>query len=107
KKLGLSGLSTFRRPLREPSQLAGLNVRIAEDPCMRNRHPRSRNRRGVIVVLFSVLLVVLVIILAFSIDVGYMYSVRTDLQRAVDAGALAAAGQLTNEPNKAEKTAKE
>lgn len=36
---------------------------------------------------------------ALAVDVGYMYVVRTDLQNAADAAALAACTSLTNESN--------
>lgn len=54
-------------------------------------HPR---RRGVTVVLFAVILVFLMVLVAMSIDIGYVCSVKADLQTAADAGALAGAGML-------------
>ncbi|MFV2065723.1 MAG: VWA domain-containing protein [Pirellulales bacterium] len=44
----------------------------------------------------AVLMVVMMAMVAFSIDVGYIANVQTDLQRSVDAGALAGAGVLVN-----------
>src|SRR5690606_8926823 len=73
----------------------------------RYRHAWTAQRRGALVVLFSILLVVLVAILALTIDVGYLYTVRTDLQRASDAGALAGAGQLMESPAAAVAAARE
>lgn len=49
-----------------------------------------RKRRGVSMLLFAVLLPVLIAMLAFAVEVGRMYLVRSQLQTAVDAGALAA-----------------
>ncbi|MGA6992600.1 MAG: pilus assembly protein TadG-related protein, partial [Candidatus Deferrimicrobiaceae bacterium] len=43
------------------------------------------------VVVFALVLLVLIGFAALGIDVGYMYSVRNDLQRSVDSGALAGA----------------
>ncbi|MGB7970760.1 MAG: pilus assembly protein TadG-related protein, partial [Candidatus Deferrimicrobiaceae bacterium] len=46
---------------------------------------------GQMIVVFAIVLLVLLGFAALGIDVGYMYSVRNDLQRSVDAGALAGA----------------
>jgi Flp pilus assembly protein TadG len=51
-------------------------------------------RRGATVPLFAVLLVPLMGMLAFSIDLGYIALVKTDLQTAADAAALAGAEKL-------------
>jgi Ca-activated chloride channel homolog len=53
-----------------------------------------RKRRGTSMLLFAILLPVLIAMLAFAIEVGRMYLVRSQLQTAVDAGALAASLQL-------------
>jgi Mg-chelatase subunit ChlD len=58
---------------------------------------RSRHRRkGAIAVLAAFALVIMIAMLALSMDVGFMSSVRTDMQTAADAGALAGAGELFN-----------
>ena len=51
-------------------------------------------RRGAIVPLFALLLIPLLAMLAFSIDAGYMVLVKTDLQNAADAAALAGAEKM-------------
>lgn len=51
-------------------------------------------RRGAIVVLAAVMLVVLFGFVAFGVDVGYMALVRTQLHNATDCAALAAVGVL-------------
>ncbi|RME19457.1 MAG: VWA domain-containing protein, partial [Candidatus Zixiibacteriota bacterium] len=51
-------------------------------------------RRGAVLVLTALLLVLLAGMLAFSIDLGYMYTVQGQLDRAVDSAALAGAGKL-------------
>src|SRR5215471_17436522 len=56
--------------------------------------PAETPRRGATVPLFAVLLIPLLGMLAFSIDIGYMALVRTDLQTAADAAALAGAEKL-------------
>ena len=48
-------------------------------------------KRGQVIIMFVLALFVLVGFVALGIDVGYMYSVRNDLQRSVDSGALAGA----------------
>lgn len=64
----------------------------------------ARRRKGVIAVFSAILMVVMMAMVAFSIDVGYIANVQTDLQRAVDAGALAGAGVLVNGSQVAEQT---
>lgn len=55
---------------------------------------RSHRRRGNIVVITALLMVGLIGFLALAIDVGYLYSVRAELQRSADAAAIAAAWEL-------------
>lgn len=52
-------------------------------------------RRGVIIVLTSVLLTVLFAFLALSIDTGRIVLTQTEMQNAVDAAALAASQEIT------------
>src|SRR5438309_4340015 len=54
----------------------------------------STRRQGGVAPLVALLLVPLMGMLAFSVDVGYMIVVRTELQNAADAAALAGAQQL-------------
>lgn len=54
-------------------------------------------RRGSVAILAAFFLVMLMAMVAFAIDVGYIAHARTELQRAADACALAAAGQLPDE----------
>ena len=51
----------------------------------------GERNRGQVLIMFVLALFVLVGFVALGIDVGYMYSVRNDLQRSVDSGALAGA----------------
>jgi len=64
-------------------------------------------RRGNIVVFSAFLMIVFMAMLALSVDVGYMYTMQTQLQRAVDAAALAGAGELVNGTQQAQDTATE
>jgi Flp pilus assembly protein TadG len=63
-------------------------------PLTRNK---SRRRRGAIVVLTAVLLVLMLGLIAFAVDMGYVLLVRTQLQTAADSASLAGAG-ATNLP---------
>jgi hypothetical protein len=49
-----------------------------------------------VIVLTALLLIFLMAILAFSIDIGYMQNARVEMDRAVDAAALAGAGMLVD-----------
>ncbi len=58
------------------------------------RNAVDHRRRGTVIVFTAVMLVVLCGFAAMTLDVGYMYNVRADLQRTADAAALAAASRL-------------
>ena len=51
----------------------------------------KRNKQGQVLVLVALAIFVLLGLAALGIDAGYMYSVRHELQRCADAGALAGA----------------
>ena len=57
-----------------------------------------KKRDGAIAVLMCVLMLPLLGLLAFSIDYGFLLYLRTDLQRVADQAALAAARDLTPDP---------
>ena len=62
---------------------------------MRHRNSNcQRNRRGAILVLAALLMVPMIAMVAFTVDYGYLLKIRTDLQRAADAAALAGAQDL-------------
>ena len=58
----------------------------------RSTHKSWKNRRGIIAVLAAVLFIVMLGVVAFAVDVGYIAMVKTQLQAAADSAALAAAG---------------
>lgn len=60
-----------------------------------SRHRFGLQRRGAVLVLTAFLLIALTAMVAFSIDVGYIVLVRTQLQAAADASALSAATRLS------------
>ncbi|MCX7426123.1 MAG: VWA domain-containing protein [Planctomycetia bacterium] len=51
-------------------------------------------RRGAILVLAAFLMIFMMLLLAVSVDVGYMMTVQSQMDRATDAAALAGAGGL-------------
>src|SRR5438045_3159779 len=55
---------------------------------------KSAQRRAAIIPLAALLMALMVGMLAFSIDLGYICAVRGELQNAADAAALAGAQQL-------------
>ena len=58
------------------------------------KRSRKPKRSGAILVLLALLMVPLLAMVAFTMDYGYLLKVRTDLQRAADAAALAAVQDL-------------
>lgn len=57
---------------------------------------RFVRRRGNVIVMTALLMVGLIGMLALAIDVGYLYSVRAELQRSADSAAIAAAWELVD-----------
>ncbi|HIQ20706.1 MAG TPA: hypothetical protein EYH34_05675, partial [Planctomycetes bacterium] len=62
----------------------------------RLRKTCHRRRKGTVLVLSALLMLVLMAMLACSVDLGYMYAIKAELSRAVDAAALAGAGSLVD-----------
>ncbi|MFO0948922.1 MAG: pilus assembly protein TadG-related protein [Planctomycetota bacterium] len=58
------------------------------------KHLRQQPRRGVVLVLAALLMVVIFGMVAFAIDIGYISFVKTELQRSADAAAHAAVIEL-------------
>jgi len=56
-----------------------------------------QNEKGAVIVLVAVLLVVLLGFAALAVDVGYLYSHRANLSKAVDAAALAGVQDLPDD----------
>ena len=55
---------------------------------------QKKKRRGAVAPLTAVLMIVLVGMVAFAVDIGWMVVAQAELQDAADAAALAGAGQL-------------
>src|SRR5262245_31022774 len=69
---------------------------MEHDRMIRTRLLRRRPacRRGNILAITAVFMTVMVAFLALTIDIGYLNSARTDLQRSADAAAIAATWEL-------------
>ena len=63
---------------------------------MKNKNNMQR-RKGVVIVLVTVVLLALVGFIALAVDVGMIYTAKNELQNAVDAAALAAARGLSTD----------
>jgi hypothetical protein len=61
---------------------------------MTSKRLHRRLRRGNIVVLTAFLMVGLMGLIAFAVDLGYLYNARTEMQRAVDSSAIAGCWEL-------------
>src|SRR5437762_13260176 len=61
---------------------------------------RFARRRGSVLALTAVLMVVLIAFLAMAIDVGYLYTMRAELQRSADSAAIAATWELMDKNGK-------
>jgi Flp pilus assembly protein TadG len=72
-----------------------------------NTHKRQGmlQRRGSIMVLTALFLVVIFAFAAFSIDIGYIVVANADLQNAADAAAMSGAGHLRKGPDQARASA--
>lgn len=77
---------------------------VRRSSCRRFRRSSPR-RRGALVVLAAIMLCVVVSFVALSVDLGYVCSVKTDLQAAADSGALAGSGVVLEGEGKAIATA--
>ncbi len=64
-------------------------------------------RRGNIIVFSALLMVFMMFMIAVAVDVGYIYTVQTQLDRAVDAAALAGVQDLVNGTSAAQAKATE
>jgi hypothetical protein len=84
-----------------------MSAQFKSRPPRENASPRrtAQRRKGAIIVLSAVLMIVMLSMVAFSVDIGFIALVRTELQRSVDAGALAGAGTLVNGSEEAESVA--
>ena len=67
----------------------------------------ASRRRGGVAVLAAFVLVLLLLMVAFAVDLGYLFTVRTELQAAADAGALAGSAELAASQSQAATVAKD
>jgi Putative Flp pilus-assembly TadE/G-like len=61
------------------------------------KYPRLARRRGNILGMTLVLMVVLIAFVALAVDVGFLYTMRAELQRTADAAAIAACWELIDQ----------
>ena len=59
-----------------------------------DKNSQVKQRQGSVAILTAMLLVIIFGCVAFAVDLGYLFIVRTELQRSADAAALAGAGSL-------------
>ncbi len=57
----------------------------------------QRQRRGAIIALAAICMIIVAVILAFTIDLGLLLSARTEMQRSADAAALAGAWEMVSD----------
>jgi hypothetical protein len=70
------------------------------------RRPMCRKRRGAVVVLAAFLMIVMLGMVAFSVDLGYIALTKSELQNAADAAAMAAASKLNSPQSEIKNEAK-
>jgi Flp pilus assembly protein TadG len=58
---------------------------------------RRNRRKGNVLALTAFMMIAMLALLAFAVDVGYVYTVRSQLQRSADAAAIAATWDLIDE----------
>src|SRR3954464_3689149 len=66
---------------------------------MRQSRLPARFRRAMTLVLSAFLILLMLVMIGVSLDVGYVVLVRTQMQSAADRGALAAAANLDRQPD--------
>ena len=62
----------------------------------RRKHNSNQSRKGTVAILSCFLMIIMLGMVAFAVDLGYMANSQSELQRTVDATALAACAQLQN-----------
>lgn len=63
---------------------------------MRTRSEIWKNQQGAVAPFVAIMLLLLVVIVALVVDIGHVINAKNQLQQAVDASALAGAGQLNS-----------
>lgn len=70
----------------------------------RYNHYQRRTRKGTITILAAIMSIVLVGMVAFSVDLGYVLSAKEELQRSADSSALAACWEYGKQLGKGNST---
>ena len=71
--------------------------RLREKQMNRQRKTQRQSRRGAITILAALLSIVMVGMVAFCVDIGYVLSAKEEMQRASDASAMAACWQFAQQ----------
>jgi Flp pilus assembly protein TadG len=66
------------------------SIVVENNSMNRKRNQKRQARKGTITVLAAILSIVLIGMVAFSVDIGYVLSAKEELQRTADASAMAA-----------------
>lgn len=61
------------------------------------RRLRPQPRRGFVLFMTALLMIVMLAFVAFAVDVGYLYTMRSQMQRSADAAAVAACWDLIDQ----------
>jgi len=75
--------------------------------CVPDRGRRRTRRKGSVLVLSAFLMIVMFAMVAFSVDLGYILTAQSEIQRSVDAASLAGVGMLAQGEDLALDTATE
>src|SRR5262245_51463113 len=79
------------------------NRRASMKSCSSHRTDVLSGRRGVVAVFAALCMALIIGMAALALDLGNMYLIRGELQRAADAAALAGAGAYASVPGLAER----
>lgn len=80
---------------------------VLEKSCGGRKAKNQNRRRGNIIVFSAFLMVFMMFMIAVAVDVGYIYTMQAQLDRAVDSAALAGAQELVNGTSAAQAKATE
>ncbi len=75
--------------------------------CRHHHFPAEPSRRGIILVLAAVCMIMVFAFVAFTIDVGYMANVKSELQLTADAAATGSVIEIPNGVNRVQTIAKQ
>src|SRR5690606_13093392 len=86
--------------MRSPSESTTCDRRTSYCARFSSQRRAASQRQGNILILAAFLMLIMLGMVAFSVDVGYIATVKTELQAAADSAALAAAANLAAAPER-------